>query len=131
MAARRPHGLRCGDLAEGLGLELLRPLAFVAPTPRPDDFGFDAVATLFRREKRLLYAERSFLVQVKAASVRKIKYAGHEFDWFRNLELPLYFLKIDMRTCTVTLFAPSWATRHPNFRTRKEVSLSFNDDPAK
>ena len=130
MPGRRHAGFRSGDLTEGLALELLRPIAFVAPTPRPEDVGFDAVATVFRRENPFLYAERSFLVQVKAASEQKVKYAGRAVDWFRNLELPLYFLKVDMRTCTAMLYAPCRATRHPNFRDRKEVSLLFNDTPA-
>src|SRR6266567_6613098 len=130
MPGRRHADFRSGDLPEGLALELFRPIAFVAPTTRPDDFGVDAVATLFRRENRLLYAERSFLVQVKAASERKVKYAGRAIDWFRNLELPLYFLKVDLKTCTSMLYAPSRATRHANFRDRKEISLLFNDSPA-
>jgi hypothetical protein len=59
MPGRRSANLRSGDRAEGFGLEMLRAIAFVAPTPRTEDYGSDAVGTLFRREKQFLYAERS------------------------------------------------------------------------
>ena len=130
MRGRRHAGFRSGDRAEGLALELLRAIAFVAPTPRPEDVGIDAVATVFRREKTLLYAERSFLVQVKATSARQVRYTGAGVEWFRKLELPLYFLKVDMSNCTAKLYCPCRATRHLNFRDRKEISLVFGDTPA-
>jgi hypothetical protein len=130
MPGRRHAGFRSGDLAEGLALELLRPFAFVAPVPRPEDVGVDAVGTVFRRHDGLLFAERSFLVQVKAASVGRVTYAGPELEWFRKLQLPLYFLKVEMGSCTANLYGTSRATRHPNFRHQEEVTLDFSDAPA-
>src|SRR5947209_3707201 len=103
MPSQRHADFRSGDRAEGLGLELLRAFAFVAPIPRPEDVGLDAVATVFRRQKRILFAERSFLVQSKAGVSKKpVKYSGAEVDWFRKLELPLYFLTVEMSNCTAS-----------------------------
>ena len=130
MPGRRHADFRSGDRAEGLALELLRAIAFVAPVPRPEDVGVDAVATIFRRENGILQAERTFLVQVKAASARQVRYSGAEADWFRKLELPLYFLKVEMSTCTSNLYCPCRATRHSNFSDQKEISLVFSDAPA-
>ena len=59
MPGSRGRNFRGGDLAEGLGLELLRPFAFIAPVPRPEDVGIDAVATLIRRETHRLIAEEA------------------------------------------------------------------------
>ena len=127
MSGRRHASFRSGDRAEGLALELLRAFAFVAPVPRPEDVGVDAVATVFRQEDQILHAERSFLVQVKAASQKKVRYVGKEADWLRKLELPLYFLTVEKSTCTANLYCPSRGTRHPNFRDRKEICLVFGD----
>lgn len=93
MPGSRGKDFRGGDLAEGLGLELLRPFAFIAPVPRPEDVGIDAVATVFRPDNHRLIAEDSFLVQVKAASIRKIQYGGEQLDWLRTLKLPFFWLR--------------------------------------
>jgi len=130
MPGRRHAGFRSGDLAEGLALELLRPFAFVAPVPRQEDVGVDAVGTVFRRQDGLLSAERSFLVQVKAASVMRVIYTGPELEWFRRLQLPLYFLKVEVGACTATLYGTCRATRHLNFRDQEELTLEFSDKPA-
>src|SRR6185437_17013963 len=95
---------RKGDLAEGLGLELLRPFAFIAPVPRPEDVGIDAVTTLFRPENKRLFAEDSFLVQVKAESVRHIKYCGEQLEWLRA-KLPLFWLSLDLANATAELWS--------------------------
>ena len=54
MAGTRDQNLRRGDLCKGIGLELLRPFALLAPIPRTEDVGADAVATLTKREGRRL-----------------------------------------------------------------------------
>ena len=83
MASQRHGGFLQGDLAEELGVFLLRSLAFVAPVPRMEDHGLDAIATLFRRDGAMLVAEDSFYVQMKAASKRTIKYVGQQATWLR------------------------------------------------
>ena len=64
---------------EELGLLLLKSIAAVAPVPRPEDVGIDAVAPLLRiGPKGLLFAENSFYVQLKSDLERVIDYAGNE-----------------------------------------------------
>ena len=123
MPGSRGRDFRGGDLAEGLGLELLRPFAFIAPVPRPEDVGIDAVAILFRREIHRLIAEDSFLVQVKAASVRSIKYEAEELQWLRALTLPFYWMSVDLATTTVELWSMINASNHPNYQDWKSLTL--------
>src|SRR5208282_5102428 len=131
MPGSRGRDWRGGDLAEGLGLELLRPFAFIAPVPRTEDIGIDAVATLFRRETDKLFAEGSFLVQVKAVSRRKIEYTGEQMDWLRALTLPFYWMSVDLASTTVELWSMSHATVHPNFRDWKAVTLCLDETASK
>ncbi len=77
MPGRRGKNLRSGDLAEELGNLLLKGLAAVAEVPRPEDVGFDSVATLLREDGAgFLYAEDPFYVQFKSASVESVTYAA-------------------------------------------------------
>ncbi len=65
MPGRRRENLRSGDLAEELGILLLKGIAAIAEVPRPEDIGFDGVATLLREgEGGFLYAENSFYLQI-------------------------------------------------------------------
>jgi hypothetical protein len=127
MPGIRDKNLRAGDLCEGFGLELLRPFAFVAPIPRPEDVGVDAVATLTRREGRRLFAEDSFLVQVKSASVRKIRFKGKELDWLRALRLPFFFLSVDLAATSLELRSIIHAASHSNFRDRGSVTMYLDE----
>lgn len=127
MPGARDRNLRSGDLCEGFGLELLRPFALVAPVPRQEDVGFDALATLVRRDGRRLFAEESFLVQVKAASVRSIRFEGLELDWLRELRMPLYLLSVDLKSVTLELRSMHRAAGHANYRDRKAVSVYLDD----
>src|SRR5262245_49433083 len=130
MPASRDRNLREGDLAEGLGLELLRPFAFLAPVPRTEDVGVDAVATLIRRDGRRLLAEDSFLVQMKAASRRTIDFKGEGLDWLRALTLPYYWLSVNLATMTLELYSIIHATGHLNFRDRKAVTMYLDERPS-
>lgn len=106
MAGERDWNLRQGDIAEQLGTLLLQGLAAVAPVPRTEDMGVDVVATLLRREgARRLIADDAFYVQIKAVSVKKIKYKHAEIDWLRSLELPFFIASVDVRAGEVHLFA--------------------------
>jgi hypothetical protein len=81
--SRREKRFRSGDLHEELGLFLLRGVAFMAPVPRTEDVGADGFATLIRPgEGSFLMPDVSFMVQLKAASVRSILYKKPEaVDW--------------------------------------------------
>src|SRR5262245_5461958 len=97
MSGRRGKNLRSGDLAEELGILLLKGIAAVAEVPRPEDIGFDGVATLLKDDgSGLLYAEDSFYVQLKSSSVPSVTYEGHEAEWLVNLKLPLFIGSVNM-----------------------------------
>lgn len=129
MAGTRDRNLRRGDLCEGIGLELLRPFALVAPTPRTEDVGADAVATLTKREGRRLIAEDSFLVQVKAASVRKLEFKDESLSWLRALRLPFYLLSVDLATSTLELRSIINACGHTDYPDCTSVTMYLEDTP--
>src|SRR5581483_10054979 len=105
MPGNRPTNLRSGDRAESLGLLFLQSIAVLAPVPREEDVGIDAVATLVRDDgKGRLIAENSFYVQIKAKSVREIVYSGDEIRWLRQLQLPLFFGSVDLQASQVELY---------------------------
>jgi hypothetical protein len=105
MSAFRGINLRSGDLAEQLGLLLLQNLALVAPVPRTEDVGVDAVATLIRkRDTRLYLAEDNFFVQIKSASVTSIEFSGEQVQWLFDLELPFFVASIDRSNSRINLF---------------------------
>lgn len=103
MPGFRDGNFRGGDLAEGLGLELLRRFSFVAPVPRPEDVGLDAFCTLIRPEGRRLFAEATFGVQIKTASTRKIDLTLDQYKWYAALDLPLFLMSVDLRLCAAEL----------------------------
>lgn len=129
MPGKQDSNLRSGHLAEAIALDYLRPFAFVAPSPNPDDIGFDAVATLIREEGRRLYAEESFLVQVKSRSFPPVVYTGPQLDWLRELELPFFFLRANLLTSRFELFSIAHGSRDPNFRDRSVVTFTANKAP--
>lgn len=106
MAGRNQADFRSGNWNEELGVLLLKALAAVAPVPRQDDFGLDAVATLLRRNPSddCLYAEDSFYVQFKSKGPKPIIYRGHEIEWLKGLQLPLFIGVVDQKTSTLDLF---------------------------
>jgi hypothetical protein len=105
MPGRRGKNLRSGDLSEELGVLLLKGIAVVASVPRPEDIGYDGVATLLREDEAgYLYAEDSFYVQFKSASVKRITYRGHEAEWLANLKLPFFIGSVDSATSSICFY---------------------------
>jgi hypothetical protein len=130
MAGRRLGSYRKGDWNEELGILLLKSIAAVAPIPRQEDFGLDAVATLLRPENNLVYAEDSFYVQFKSESRAPFLYRDHELEWLKNLQLPLFIGQVRRRESALHLFP----THHLNevlilrdFREFKELVLKLKD----
>ena len=84
---------------------LLKGLAAVAEVPRPEDVGFDGVATLLREgDSGLLYAEDSFYVQIKTSSFDPVTYEGHEAEWLKKLKLPFFIGSVDTKDATLSLY---------------------------
>jgi len=104
MPAFRPRNTRLGHVAEGIGLELLRGVAFIAP-PYPEDYGIDATVTLAREyDAKRLIAEDIFAVQLKKASVSEIDLEDDQIKWLFDVPLPFYFGSVDVATTTLKLY---------------------------
>lgn len=105
MPAFRGKNFRSGDLAEQLGLLLLQSLALVAPVPRTEDIGIDAVVTLLEDfDKYRFKASNSFYVQLKSTSVTSIAYMNDEVDWLFALELPFFVAEVDRTLNRIKLY---------------------------
>ena len=104
MTQKLGKNLRSGHIAEDIGILFLRSFCSVAQIRQEDDYGTDAVATLLRPEKGMLYAENSFFVQIKSSRVDKIEYADSEIDWILNQDLPFFICSVDKVNQTVALY---------------------------
>lgn len=84
---------------------MLRRVSAVAPVPRQEDIGIDAICTLLRKERRNLHAENTFAVQIKAASVSTIDMNENAMVWLRNLDMPFFLLSVDLKTAGASLYS--------------------------
>src|SRR5215510_13097759 len=104
MPGRLRTSFRSGNLAEHLGLLLLRGIAAVADVPRTEDIGLDAVATLLRRDTDgNCYAEDSFGVQLKAISEESLEYRDHGLNWFRAQSQPIFIGRVSLADAKISL----------------------------
>lgn len=106
MSAKRLETFRAGDMAEDLGILLLKGLGFVAPVPRTEDTGIDAIVTLARRDEATanLFADDSFWVQLKARRVRTLKFAQHDYEWLLALRIPYFIGSVDLARAELSLY---------------------------
>lgn len=131
MPTFRGTNFRSGDLAEATALLLLQQVALVAPIPRTEDVGIDAVVTLHRDfDQYRLIAEDSIFVQIKSSNVTCVEYSDTEVKWLYELDLPLFYASFDMTTCSVSLYcaqqmAEAFITNHD----RKKLSIYFDGTP--
>lgn len=125
MSARLKSSFRFGNLAEHLGLLLLKGVAAVAEVARPEDIGVDAIASLLRRDADgNCYAEETFLVQIKS-NLRPIQYRGHQLDWFLKQEQPFFVGVVSLAKSQISLY-PTVAVNHAvNALHAKWVTLHF------
>jgi hypothetical protein len=129
MPAVRGKNLRSGDLAEQLGLLLLQSVALVAPIPRTEDIGIDAVVTLLRDfDSRRLIAEDSFFVQIKSSSVPSIPLNKEEVRWLYALDLPFFIASVDRSSSHVKLYcahrlSDAFVTNHD----RESLTIYLDD----
>jgi hypothetical protein len=128
----RIRNYRSGDRAEELGIVLMQMFCAVAPVPRQEDFGIvDAVATLLRRDKRLLYAEDSFSVQFKSRTEREVKYLGERFDAVLSQELGLFIAQVDLSLADIKLYSVGAALSHPNINDLKGLVVHLDPIPSR
>lgn len=106
MTARRLSSFRSGDIAEHLGLLLLKGIAAVAEVPRQEDFGSDAIANLLRySDDGCCYAEDTFVVQLKSASQGEIRYREHELRWLLSQNQPLFIGLVSLAESQISLYS--------------------------
>lgn len=105
MPGRLRSSFRFGNLAEHLGLLLLKGIAAVAEVARQEDVGVDAVATLLRPDADgNRYAEESFLVQLKSESIFEIDYSGHALTWLLNQSHPMFIGRVSLADSRLSLY---------------------------
>lgn len=102
--SKKPANFRSGDRSETLGAAILQLIATVTLYPRPEDFGIDAIATLLRREGRLVYAEDSFLVQFKSRTTDLLTFDSDSLTVLLGHELPVFVGKCDLSASELSLF---------------------------
>jgi hypothetical protein len=105
MPGRRRSSFRFGDLAEDLGILLLKGIAAVAEVSRSEDVGLDAIATLLRRDDDgNSYAEDSFVVQLKSESESSIQYQDHELVWLLGQKQPMFIGRVSLKESRISLY---------------------------
>lgn len=105
MPGRLKASFRSGNLAEDLGLLLLKGIAAIAEVARPEDVGLDAIANLLRRDDDgNCYAEDSFLVQLKSSSATQLLYEGHGLHWLVGHSQPMFIGLVSLADSQISLY---------------------------
>lgn len=116
MPGRLASNLRKGHIAEDIGIGVLRAFSAVATARHQDDIGVDAFAVLLHQDGKFLYARSTFGVQFKAQSVDEIFYESEQMSWFMDLDVPLFFARVDASDGSVEFFSPTrWNSLLPSY----------------
>jgi hypothetical protein len=106
-----------GQRNEAFAEYVLSSIATVVRVPRQADFGFDLLCTLTHYFDKVLYAGRSFGVQVKPHSEKRLTYGGlskkngqlewkgHQIDWLFEQDQPLFIGLVDLKKHTLSLYS--------------------------
>ena len=131
MPGRIGKNLRSGHKAEDLGIMFLRNFCAVSQLRHEDDTGIDAVATLLREERGMLYAENTFFAQIKAVSVEDMIYEDYQLDWLINQDLPLFIITIDKENDIIKIYTTNAAYQIIAFRAYKKLKLNITTEEQK
>lgn len=125
--SQRLANTRSGDLAEGMGIEMLRSIALVAPVPRPEDVGVDAFATLLKpREGHTLpAAPETFAVQIKSWDTKAFAIDSRRRKFLLEMRLPLLFVRVDRFTPRVAIYSSNELLNYLLWN-NSEIMVSFN-----
>jgi len=105
LPGRLRTNFRAGNLAEDLGVLLLKAIAAVADVPRTEDVGIDVVGTLLRRDSDgNCYAEDEFVAQLKSESETTIRYRDHELAWFLAQSQPMFIALVSKKNASIALY---------------------------
>lgn len=129
MSGRLRASFRTGNLAEHLGLLLLKGIAAVAEVSRPEDVGLDAIATLLRSDQDgNCYAEDTFVVQLKkcgSPKKLKLKYSGHQVEWLVGQTLPLFIGLVSPGESQISLYPTLFINHAVMMLHAKKVTVRF------
>jgi hypothetical protein len=129
MPGRLRTNFRSGNLAEDLGLLLLKGVAAVADVPRTEDVGLDAVCTLLRPgADGNCYAEDGFVVQIKSDSGESVKYRSHELSWFLAQAQPMFIGLVSRKHARISLY-PTLHVNHAVLSLHAEQISMFFCEP--
>lgn len=124
MPGRLGSNFRQGNFHEALGVLLLQSFCAIAPVPRTEDVGVDVVATLLeRRNKRILIARESFLVQLKTASTSHILYEGDALEWLLRLKSPFFIGSVNLANASLSIYTTHRVKIYGGPETRLELHL--------
>jgi hypothetical protein len=127
MVGRLRTNFRSGNLAENLGVLLLKGVAAVADVPRTEDVGLDAVANLLRRDDDgNSYAEDTFVVQLKSSSVASVEYSGHQLEWFRAQQQPMFFGCVSLKESSIALYPTVHGSQALNSLRAERLTFRFD-----
>lgn len=120
MSGRRSVAFHEGDRSEYLATFALSSFATVTPVPRQEDYGFDLICSLTRREEDgSLYVEKGFGVQVKSFGIREVSLGGMtkgskrrapewkrwETKWLFHQDNPLFIALVSKNEWRVKLYS--------------------------
>ena len=126
MPGRLRTSFRSGNLAEDLGLLLLKGIAAVADVPRTEDVGLDAIATLLRRASDgNCYAEDGFVVQLKSYSETSIEYRDHELSWLLGQSQPMFIGRVLLPESRISLYPTLFANQAALALDPKQITIEF------
>jgi hypothetical protein len=126
MPGRLRTSYRSGNLAEHLGLLLLRGIAAVAEVARTEDVGLDAVATLLRRDPDgNCYAEDGFVVQLKSYSQTAIEYRDHALLWLVGQSQPMFIGRVSLADSRISLYPTLHANQAVLALHAKRITIRF------
>lgn len=129
MTQKLGKNLRSGHIAEDIGILFLRSFCSVAKIRQEDDYGTDAVATLLRPDKGMLYAENSFFVQIKSSRINKLEYTDSEIEWILNQDLPFFICSVDKVNQTIALYTTNPIYNLLVDKEVKKVELILTESP--
>ncbi len=128
MPGRLRTNFRSGNLAEHLGLLLLKSIAAIADVPRTEDVGLDAVATLLRPDRDgNCYAEDGFVVQLKSDSEKSMQYSGPELSWFLTQSQPMFIGLVSRKEARISLYPTLHANQAVLALHAEQITMRFDE----
>ncbi len=106
-----------GHRNEAFAEYMLSSIATVVRVPRQADYGFDLLCTLTHYADKVLYAGKSFGVQIKPLSRKKVTYGAlhkkngrwkwksYQIDWLFKQDQPLFLGVVDLKIHSLSLYS--------------------------